>query len=280
MAELIIHKTFHDFIAYNEEYLFDNYIGHYNVIKTIENRDKTGIKINSAFNIIDDHGAFVLAFLYDRINFSIYGTNWNSDVVSVFSKFANLSTAPAGIHFTGERQLVLDIAAFNKLSYDIFKDRLIYACDQTNEALSYPAGEFGLAEKSDISIMSAMSYAFHVEEYKEHAFRKPEEMEPIIRNGIEAETFFKWSLNGNIKSIAQVMSASTGYPIIGHFFTDQGCRNRGYGTALIFNLTDLILNGGYEKCGLISDVASIASNKVFQTVGYNVIYKTIAITTS
>jgi predicted GNAT family acetyltransferase len=279
MTQLVIHKNVQDFLMYNEEYLFDDYISHYSFIKTLENRQTNEIKINNAFNVIDDDGAFVVALLCDRTNFHLYASKWNDNVISEISNYARFSTVPPNIHLTGTKKLILEIAKFNNFNYEVFKDKTIYECSQLNDNLKTTQGEFDFAVEADIETISKMSYRWHLEEYGSHAFRTPEFMGDIVEKGIKAQTFFKWTVNNEITTIAQVMYSENGYPLIGHFYTNERQRNKGYGRALIIALTKLILSYGHEKCGLISDNANIASNIVFKKAGYKKIYETLAITT-
>jgi RimJ/RimL family protein N-acetyltransferase len=279
MAQLIIHKKVEDFLNYNEDYLFDDYISHYTFIKTLENRHTTGIEINNAFNVIDDDGSFVAALLSDKTNFNLYASKWNENVIVEISNYSHFNTAPPNIHLTGTKELILELAKVNNFNYEVFKDRTVYDCCQVNEGIESAEGEFDFAVEDDLETISKMSYLWHLEEYRNHAFRTPEFMGDIVEKGIKAQTFFKWTANNEITTVAQVMYSENGYPIIGHFYTNERHRNKGYGKALIITLTQLILSYGHDKCGLISDTTNIASNIVFKKAGYKKIYETLSITT-
>jgi GNAT superfamily N-acetyltransferase len=278
MAQLILHKKIEEYLKYNEEYLFGNYFSHYVFIKLLENRHTTNTKINNAFNIIDDDGSFVVGLVANRTDVYFYASNWNESVILETTKFAHLDSLPPQVYITGSKPFILELIKHNNIQYDIFKDRTIYSRDSEIENYKFQEGHFGLATKDDIEEISKMSYLWHLEEYKEDAFRTPEFMGEIVEKGILGKTFYKWAVGNEVVSIAQIMYSDNGYPVIGHFYTSENFRKKGYGSSLLVSLTNLILGYGHEKCGLISDNSSIASNAVFIKIGYEKIYETIAIT--
>jgi hypothetical protein len=279
MPQIIVHKAINEFIQYNEEYIFSDYIAHYNLIKLIENRKAHNIQITNAFNIIDDDGSFILCLVSDGSNFSIYGSKWNNHVVSTFSEYANFPEGQTNLHFSGNRAFILELIEYNKFSFEIFKDRLIYECVKVNNDVTLAPGTFGLALEDDLDIISNMCYSYSQEEYGKHAQRSAEYMRKIAKNGIAGRSIYKWEFDKQITSIAHAMISENGFPIIGQFYTIDTLRKKGYGTSLLFSLTQLILENDWEKCGLISDITSLDSNAIFRKVGYVVIYETISITT-
>ncbi len=278
MAKLIVHNRMEEFMNYNVDYIFENFIGHYNLIKFIENHKHNQIKINNAFNIIDDDGSNILCLVHDWNNFIIYGSKWNLEVFKTFSEFAHLEEFPPGLSLTGTRALIFEIAEYNKLKYKIFKDRLIYKCIRVNEGIAVAEGNYSEAKEEDLEEIALMSYAFSLEEYKEHAHRTLDFMRGVAERGIAAKSIFKWEHEKQITSMAQVMTSENGDPVIGQFFTNEQLRKRGYGTSLLLSLTMFILDNGWESCGVISDATSLASNAIFRKLGYEVIYETISLT--
>jgi predicted GNAT family acetyltransferase len=279
MAKLIVHKTVTDFLHYNEQFLSDNYIALYSFIKLLQNRGDTGVKLNNGFNIIDNDGSFLIGVLSSSSDFHLYAMNWNEAMLLELNEFIHLNDAPKGLFLTGTKNLIKEIIKTNALSVEIFKDRSVYECNSINTVNPMSKGTFGFAEERDLDAIGKMSYSWHKEEYGKEAFRTPEFMRAMVEKGIAAQTFLKWSVDGEVASILQVMYSEDGYPIIGHFYTMENLRNRGYGTALIVSITNLLLEHGHEKCGLISDNANVSSNIVFNKAGYRIIHETLAVTT-
>jgi hypothetical protein len=279
MPQVIVHKTIKEFIQYNEEYIFADYIAHYNLIKLIENRKANKIQITNAFNIIDDDGSFILCLVSEGLNFNIYGSKRNNQIVSTFSEYANFPEGHSNLYFSGNRAFILELAEHNKFSFEVFKDRLIYECVNLSDDVTLAPGTFGLALGEDLDIISSMCYSYSQEEYGKHAQRSAEYMRNIAQNGIAGKSIYKWEYDKQITSIAQAMISENGFPIIGQFYTSDIFRKKGYGTSLLFSLTQLILENDWEKCGLISDINSLNSNAIFRKVGYVVVYETISITT-
>ena len=92
-----------------------------------------------------------------------------------------------------------------------------------------------------------------------------------------AGTFYHLVHHGQICCMAQVIARDGSLPIIGHLFTPAEHRRKGYAVNLVHRLTDVILAEGIPECGIISDLASIATNKAFIKVGYQPVFDFITL---
>jgi predicted GNAT family acetyltransferase len=94
----------------------------------------------------------------------------------------------------------------------------------------------------------------------------------VVEPGIINGSIVKWTVDGEVVSIAQVMIDEEAKPIIGHFFTDPAHRGKGYGTSLIWCITKAIFED-FDVCGLVTKLTNTAANAVFRKVGYELKYR-------
>lgn len=55
---------------------------------------------------------------------------------------------------------------------------------------------------------------------------------------------------------------------VGPVFTPPALRGRGYASALVGQMTAMLLNRGLRFCFLFTDLANPTSNNIYQRVGY------------
>jgi len=55
---------------------------------------------------------------------------------------------------------------------------------------------------------------------------------------------------------------------VGPVYTPRELRRRGYATALVAALTDVLLRRGRRHCFLFTDLANPTSNSIYQRIGY------------
>jgi predicted GNAT family acetyltransferase len=86
-----------------------------------------------------------------------------------------------------------------------------------------------------------------------------------------------WRDNGDICAVAQVIYNDGEPPIIGHLYTVETKRNKGYAGSILHGVTQNLLQIGHPGCVLVSDKNNPASNKVFQKVGYEIMAEHISV---
>jgi predicted GNAT family acetyltransferase len=155
------------------------------------------------------------------------------------------------------------------------KERLIYSCDKTNDIHDYK-GRLEKATIADKDELSQMSYQYHLDEYGKYALRSLDYMGNIVTKGIENGNMYKLTVDGQITSMAQVISENNIAPLIGQLYTKQELRKNGYATSILLQLTNELLLKGHKKCGLLSDKSNEFSNAVFRKVGYKDFYCQLA----
>ena len=74
--------------------------------------------------------------------------------------------------------------------------------------------------------------------------------------------------NGVAVSMAKVTRRMENVCGIGYVFTPPYFRGKGYASACVAALSQLVLDEGYSKCALYTDLANPTSNSIYQKMGY------------
>ena len=56
--------------------------------------------------------------------------------------------------------------------------------------------------------------------------------------------------------------------VVNYVYTPKSHRKNGFGTTCVANLSQKILDDGYEQCMLFTDLSNPTSNSIYQKVGY------------
>ncbi len=89
-----------------------------------------------------------------------------------------------------------------------------------------------------------------------------------------------WETDEGICSIVQLIDLDTRLPIIGSLYTVETQRKKGYARCLIHQIVQQLLDGGYKKCAIISDITDPITNKMFIDMGFKEVGKYISISTT
>jgi RimJ/RimL family protein N-acetyltransferase len=274
---MVKYKDFHafnDFLNHNKAELLGNYFTYYHLIKMVDVLNRGERDLYECYNLVDENGNFAICIWVTGVYY-IYSSSWTNEIVDELSKKIEL-TRFNDFHFIGQRDIIIALFERSIIDYQVVKDRLVYECLIVNPLKKEVSGAAENATLCDFDTLAKMNQASHAEEYGEGE-RSWTDFEAMTHQGIEKSHLFVWKDDDKICSIATVISEDRNKPVIGSFYTWPDERNKGYGYALLYAMTEGLLNSGFEKCGLFSDATNPASNKVFTDVGYNPIYKWIDI---
>jgi GNAT superfamily N-acetyltransferase len=85
--------------------------------------------------------------------------------------------------------------------------------------------------------------------------------------GTEGMGLYLWE-DGQAVSIAGRSRPTPNGTTVNYVYTPPVHRNRGYASACVAALSQLLLDEGYRYCFLFTDLANPTSNKIYRTVGY------------
>jgi predicted GNAT family acetyltransferase len=77
--------------------------------------------------------------------------------------------------------------------------------------------------------------------------------------------------DGEAVSLAGFGGATPNGIRIGPVYTPPGLRGRGYASALVAALSQLLLDGGRRFCFLYTDLANPTSNAIYRRIGYRLV---------
>lgn len=89
----------------------------------------------------------------------------------------------------------------------------------------------------------------------------------VVNRAINAGNYFVWDDNGVVAMAGRTRPTRAGITI-GPVYTPPKFRRRGYATALVAELSQLLLDEGREFVTLFTDLANPTSNKIYQQIGF------------
>lgn len=261
-----------EFVSKIKSLVGEQFFEHYYLINAINEVLEGNVISYEAYYVFNDINSWIIGIRIDG-NYLIYGKNWDENLIRQAISKINFSLFQPNYHFSGTYSLVTEILKASNRKLEIFKDRIFYSCSTLNNLDKEINFEKLLCEKKDLEELAEMVCEYFEDEYDGKNNKDYDAVLLQVENQINNNTLWNLKHNGKIKSICSIIQTSSGTPIIGSFFTKRNERNLGYGTALIKTVTNNLLKIS-GKVWLISDKKNIASNKVFNNIGYKPIYET------
>src|SRR5690348_200744 len=127
-----------------------------------------------------------------------------------------------------------------------------------------PPGQPRTASAQDTALLLTWLDAFH----DEAGPQGPNEAELLVKNRIGFGGLVLWEHYGRPVSLAGRNRAAAGQARIGPVYTPPELRGRGFGGAATVAITQAALDDGAEGVVLFADLANLASNTLYQRLGY------------
>jgi uncharacterized protein len=124
-------------------------------------------------------------------------------------------------------------------------------------------GHFRAATPADLSLLARWTEAF----VSEARITDPVDASRVVEDSITRGRLHVWDHDGPVSMGAWTGKTPSGVRI-NFVYTPRELRGRGYGTACVKSLTKQQLDQGNAFCWLYTDVASGASPKIFNRIGY------------
>lgn len=129
---------------------------------------------------------------------------------------------------------------------------------------AWPPGHLRPATDADAGLVMAWYDAFHDEAVPDEAAPRLSHVERSITEG----SIYFWETEGRPVSLAAKGRRTAHGASIGPVYTPPELRGRGYASACVAALSQLILDEGKEFCTLFTDLANPTSNHIYQQIGY------------
>ena len=125
-------------------------------------------------------------------------------------------------------------------------------------------GNFRLATEADAGWLTQWAIAFEKEALgHEDLDRIPE----MVQNKITDREIYVWE-DGQPVSIAATARPMVKGITVNLVYTPPELRGRGYASACVATLSQLMLDSGRQYCCLFTDLANPTSNKIYRQIGY------------
>lgn len=127
-----------------------------------------------------------------------------------------------------------------------------------------PSGEFRAATQEDLPVIREWAGAFHSACFQEDDNGATSR---VAEGMVAAGDVFLW-VDGAPVSMAGRTRPTPHGQTVGLVYTPPECRCRGYATAVVARLSQLMLDEGREFCTLYTDLGNPTSNRIYQEIGY------------
>jgi predicted GNAT family acetyltransferase len=132
---------------------------------------------------------------------------------------------------------------------------------------TYPAGYFRAATPFDEDTIARWMQLFHQEEGSEISHHDAHEIAALR---IHNEQIYLWETVEPVSMAAKALPTRNGTRI-NSVYTPPQMRRRGYGTACVAQLSQMILESGSQFCMLFTDLANPVTNGIYQNIGYRAV---------
>ncbi len=132
-------------------------------------------------------------------------------------------------------------------------------------------GSLRIATPDDISLVAQWTKAFQLEAVRTSL--SDEEALTWSRTRIGSREVFLWVLHdGTIVSLVATSRPISHAISIGPVYTPPELRGHGYASRSVAALSQRLLESGWERCSLFTDLSNPTSNSIYQQLGYRPVY--------
>ena len=142
----------------------------------------------------------------------------------------------------------------------------IYRLERVRPVDGVP-GRFRQAQEADRPMLIRWVRAFLEEAFGED--RPPADPEQMVERRLKgpAEGLYLWD-DGGPRALAGFAGPTSNGIRVGPVYTPPEHRNRGYASACVAALSQLLLDRGRRFCVLYADTANPTSNRIYERIGY------------
>ena len=128
-------------------------------------------------------------------------------------------------------------------------------------------GQLRPARAEDLDLLVEWSSAFIIE-VGDAAQVERDERRRHVQDHIRRGTLFVWQDGDRPVAMAARTRPTAHGEVINDVYTPTALRGRGYATACVAALSQLLLDEGRAFCALFTDLANPTSNSIYQKIGY------------
>jgi predicted GNAT family acetyltransferase len=254
-------------IVLETDELFGNLM--YGIVNKISNNKNQYGDEDPFFTIIsEDNETNIFGLMTPPYTMLVYSNKYTEKAIDLFVNniIEHCKNIPG---ITGEKYLVEIIInkyiKKTKREYILDKKLGIYKLEKVNE-YQKPDGTFRKAEIKDREIIK--EYSVNFSNYTNEPITDNEKLDKNVTEDIMNNNYYVYEYNNEIASMARKQRPTKNGMAIGPVYTFDKYRNRGYGTAVVSELSKIILNSGKTFCTLFTDLSNPTSNSIYKKIGY------------
>ena len=157
--------------------------------------------------------------------------------------------------------------AIKGLKHEVTMEQRIYELTEVNTDIQY-VGTMRLADESDMYFLPYWMEAFYsAETYGKTTMSIPQDGSHYL-DRIKQKKTYVLEDDGKPVSIAGITRELQKVCGVAHVYTPPYFRKKGYATSCVARLSQMILDRGFTKCVLYTDLANPTSNSIYKKIGY------------
>jgi predicted GNAT family acetyltransferase len=268
-----IHKFYNatfDILMRNEA---QNVIPLGNIIIGHEGKDKTEWRDPANWfmaTVENEEGIQLIALMTPPKGLTLYATDnkINKDAINCLLNKLGKTLVP-GIMSTNDLAYYFANAycAENNLHHEVKDNMRLYELSQVNRNLSQ-IGTLRLAEERDMSFLPYWVEAFKICINKQGITMDEPQDGEIFRHYISLKNRYILEVDGVPVSLAAITRKMQTVCNIACVYTPPYFRGKGYASSCVAQVSQIILDRGFAKSIITTDLSNPTSNSIYQKIGY------------
>ena len=223
--------------------------------------------------VSDNSGIKLTALMTPPHNLTLYATDnqYDDEVLECLIDGLSKTDFAVGGVMT-ENKLAEDFArvyaASNGIKFNVNMRQRIYELVKVNPNIS-SVGRLRPARESDMSFLPYWIESFLSDETGDTGSLSLKNDAEYYRHHILSKKIFILEDNDTPVSMAQIDRELKTVCGVSGVYTPPYFRAKGYATSCVATVSRLVLDRGFAKCVLYTDLANPTSNSIYQKIGYN-----------
>jgi hypothetical protein len=206
-------------------------------------------------NIINDEALVCLINRIGETGFSVPGVMTEKSLAERFAKAYAARSIPGSVLPAGSAVK----------GFAIQKELRLYELTKVNPEIP-TLGKIRLAEEMDMAFLP-----YWLEGFNFDCFGKPASPRPdpgLYRYYIDEKKLYVLEYEGTPVSMARINREMQTLCGVAQVYTPPYFRGKGYASSCVAGVSRVILERGFTKCALYTDLANPTSNSIYQKIGY------------
>jgi len=220
--------------------------------------------------VSENNNIQLVAMMTPPLNIVLYARDNKIDEAVISCLLTSITDMPVPGVVARDHLALYFVQEYTKLkglSYETEMEMRLYELTEVNPNIPH-IGTMRLLEKSDMYFLPYwMEAVYSADEYGKTTMNIPQEKE-IYLSRIAQQKMYVLEHDGKPVSMAGMMRELQTMCGVGLVYTPPYFRGKGYATSCVAKLSQIILDRGFTKCVLFTDLANPTSNSIYQKIGY------------